>query len=31
MPDGAVEETRRFRGIDDAGTEGTRKNIKTAL
>jgi hypothetical protein len=31
MPDGAVEETTRFRGLDDAGTETTSKNIKTAL
>ena len=29
MPDGASEETTRFRGLDDAGTERT-KNMKTA-
>jgi hypothetical protein len=31
MPDGAIEETTRFRSLDDAGTERTTKNIKTAL
>jgi hypothetical protein len=29
MPDRAGEETTRFRGLDDAGTERT-KNMKTA-
>jgi hypothetical protein len=31
MPEGAIEETTRFRSLDDAGTERTTNDIKTAL